>query len=72
MKQTIQIQGMMCMHCQKHVQTALSALPGVKKVDVDLRSGTAVIEGKTLVEETAIRQAVMEAGYQVVSVKEIR
>jgi copper ion binding protein len=72
MKQTVKIQGMMCMHCQKHVQAALSSLEGVKKVEVDLKSGTAVIEEKTAVPESAIRKAVADAGYQVTSVEEIR
>ena len=34
MKTTLKIEGMMCQHCQKHVQEALSAMNGVTAVSV--------------------------------------
>lgn len=36
MKKTILIEGMMCAHCQMHVQKALAAIDGVCAVDVNL------------------------------------
>ena len=43
MEKELTIKGMMCAHCQKHVFDALSAMPGVTKVDVDLAAGKAKV-----------------------------
>ncbi len=60
----LQIEGMKCPHCQKHVETALKAIKGVKKVTVSLEEKTAqvaFVPAKT--EAAALVQAVTEAGY---------
>jgi copper chaperone CopZ len=44
MKHTYQITGMTCSGCQSKVQQLLSAISNVKKVDIDLQKGEAVIE----------------------------
>lgn len=44
MKHTYKITGMTCSSCQQEVQSLLSAIPGIKKVSVDLASGKAEIE----------------------------
>jgi copper chaperone CopZ len=43
-KTVLNVLGMSCGSCVRHVTAALAAVPGVSKVDVQLRSGTAVIE----------------------------
>ncbi len=43
MKYELMIQGMMCGHCQKHVNDALSAMEGVSAVEVNLDSGLASV-----------------------------
>ncbi len=65
MEKKVLIEGMMCQNCVKHVNKALSALPGVT-VQVDLDSKTATVTGDA--SDEAIRAAVEEAGYQVVSI----
>ncbi len=55
------IDGMMCNHCRTHVEKAIASVPGVKKVDVDLASGTARVEGDVL--PTSVMEAVTTAGY---------
>lgn len=65
MEKKVVIEGMMCAHCQAHVEKALNALPGVS-ASVDLESKTATVTGD--VSDEAIRAAVSEAGYQVVSI----
>ncbi len=60
----IQVEGMKCPHCQKHVETALKAVNGVKKVTVSLDDKTAevaFVPGKT--DAAALVQAVTAAGY---------
>lgn len=61
---TLTIKGMMCKHCQARVEKALKAVSGVDAVTVDLQAGTAAVEGAATVD--ALRQAVIDAGYEVV------
>ncbi len=65
MEKKVVIEGMMCAHCQAHVEKALNALPGVS-ASVDLESKTATVQGDAA--DDAIRAAVTEAGYEVVSI----
>ena len=65
MEKKIVIEGMMCAHCQAHVEKALNALPGVTAT-VDLVAKTATVTGQA--EDSALKAAVEEAGYQVVSI----
>ena len=65
MNKTMKIEGMMCAHCQAHVEKALNALPGVTAT-VDLAAKTATVTGQA--EDAALKAAVEEAGYQVVSI----
>ncbi len=62
----IKISGMSCDHCVKRVTQALLRLPGVKDVQVDLRSGTAIFEKPETLSAEEIKRAIEEAGYQVV------
>lgn len=65
MEKKIVIEGMMCQHCVAHVTKALTALPGVT-AQVDLDSKTATVTGSA--DDAALKAAVEEAGYQVVSI----
>ena len=65
MEKKVVIEGMMCQKCRAHVDKALNALPGVSAA-VDLDSKTATVTGD--VTDDAIRAAVEEAGYEVVSI----
>lgn len=62
----VSITGMDCAECTRHVQTAISKLPGVESVEVFLSSEKAVVRlDPALVELPAIREAVKSAGYAV-------
>ncbi len=37
MKKKLYIEGMSCDHCVKHVKDALSEIPGISSVEVDLK-----------------------------------
>ncbi|MBR5932754.1 MAG: heavy metal translocating P-type ATPase [Treponema sp.] len=67
MKKTIQIKGMMCQHCQKHVTDALCAIEGVK-ADVDFKAGTAVVEYSGDISDDVFKKAVVDAGYEFVEI----
>ena len=66
---TLKIDGMMCAHCQAHVQKALEGLAGIKSVQVSLERGEAILQASAPIEEAQLRQAVTNAGYQVTSIK---
>lgn len=42
----LDVQGMTCSSCVKHVTNALQSVPGVSRVDVDLAKGRARVEGE--------------------------
>jgi copper chaperone CopZ len=57
--------GMTCGHCVTAVTEEVAGLPGVTAVDVDLATGGLTVTGEAPVEESAVRAAVEEAGYEV-------
>lgn len=63
---TMKIEGMMCPHCQAAVTKALEALEGTK-AEVNLEKKEAYVE--TGLEKEALKKAVEDAGYQVLSVE---
>ena len=69
MEKTLEIRGMMCAHCQAHVEKALAAVSGVSAVKVDLEGGKAQVTLSAPVEDKTLADAVTGAGYEVVSVK---
>ena len=64
MKTILQIEGMSCDHCVKHVKEALEAVGGVKNAVVNLSEKTAEIEHYEIVGTAALIAAVTEAGYE--------
>lgn len=66
MKKTVKIEGMMCMHCVKAVEKALSAVEGVTAVTVSLEDKQAVVEGSAA--EEALKAAIVDAGYEVTQI----
>ena len=66
MKYEFKVEGMMCMHCQKHVNDALAAMDGVTKVDVDLEGKKAAVEADREISMDEFKKVISEAGYEVV------
>jgi copper chaperone len=62
---TYTVVGMTCGHCVKAVSEEVWQLPGVTTVEVDLASGGLTVTSDAPVDETAVRAAVEEAGYEV-------
>ncbi|MDX8045858.1 copper chaperone CopZ [Gracilibacillus sp. S3-1-1] len=67
MAQTIlKVEGMTCGHCKASVEGALQELSGVKQAEVDLATGTVVVnyeEDKVTIK--AMEEAVEEQGYDI-------
>ncbi len=59
------VEGMTCRHCVMSVTEEVEQVAGVTAVDVDLATGRVVVRGDGFSDE-AIREAVHEAGYEVV------
>lgn len=67
MQSTYTVSGMTCGHCVNSVQTEVEQLPGVTAVQVDLASGAVTVTSDQPLDEAAVRAAVDEAGYTLVS-----
>lgn len=69
MKKTLNIEGMMCAHCEARVKKALEALPEVEQAAVSHDSGTAVVTLSAPVDDAALRQAVEAQDYKVLGIQ---
>ena len=69
MTKTLNIEGMMCAHCVAHVEKALSALGGVTAAKADLEGKCATVTLAAPVSDQELKDAVTEAGYEVVSIQ---
>lgn len=69
MKKVLTIKGMTCEHCQKRVETALNKLPGIN-ADVNHKKDQAIVSVSGAWNEDAVRSAVSDAGYEVVSISD--
>ena len=67
MKKVLIVDGMMCAHCQAHVQKALAGVEGVTEAVVDLESKKATVTLAQDVADQVLKDAVTEAGYTPVS-----
>ena len=69
MTKTLNIEGMMCAHCVAHVEKALSARGGVTAAKADLEGKCATVTLAAPVSDQELKDAVTEAGYEVVSIQ---
>ena len=59
----LDVEGMTCGSCVKHVTRALQAVPGVSRVDVDLTNGRVRVEKDLQVSSALLIAALSEEGY---------
>ena len=62
---TYTVEGMTCGHCVSAVTGEVSKVAGVSDVVVELQTGHVTVTGAQ-VDESAVRAAIEEAGYDVV------
>src|SRR5438046_689748 len=61
------VRGMTCASCASTVERAIAALPGVRRVVVNLATETATIDPSDGLDPAAVARAVSDAGYRAVS-----
>lgn len=61
------VSGMTCGHCVGSVKSEVGKIAGVTGVDVDLATGNVTVMADEPIEEALVRDAVEEAGYELVS-----
>jgi copper chaperone len=61
---SIIVTGMSCEHCANAVRAEVGRLPGVTGVGVDVAAGTVRITGEPVPGDSALREAIEEAGYE--------
>ena len=72
MKKKLYIEGMSCEHCVRHVKNALSEVPGIDSVEVDLKNKYAVVASTTEISDDALKNAVVEeAGYDLIKIENL-
>ncbi len=64
MEKTINVKGMTCPHCVKHVTKALSGMDGVSDVNVNLEAGTATFTAARDIPDTELAAVLDDAGYE--------
>ena len=57
---------MSCQHCVMAATRALTAVDGVKNVQIDLKTGVANYEETKAVDPEVVAEAIKKAGYEVV------
>lgn len=68
-KITLDVEGMMCMHCEARVRKALEAVEGVVSAVASHESNTAVVETNGKVDAAALKAAVEAQDYKVLGVR---
>ena len=69
MTKTMNIEGMMCGHCEARVKKALEALAGVESAEVSHEKGTAVVSMSADVADDTLKEAVEAQDYEVDSIQ---
>ena len=65
---TLQIDGMMCGHCEAHVNDTIRQAFPVKKVESSHTKKETVILSEEPLDEEKLRAAIKETGYDLVSI----
>ena len=64
--QTLNVEGMSCMHCVNAIKNSVGSLPGVSKVEVDLMGKEVAVDFESdQVTLDQIKAQIEDAGYEV-------
>ena len=69
MKKTLNVEGMMCCHCEARVKKALEAIPGVSEAVASHTDGTAVVTLTENVADDVLKNAVEAQDYKVTGIQ---
>ena len=65
----LEIEGMMCGHCEKMVKKALEKMPQINEAATDWNAGTAVISLNEEVSEDELKAVIEKAGYEYIGIQ---
>jgi copper chaperone CopZ len=65
---TVHVGGMTCTHCNMAIERALSRIEGVTGVRADFETGSVHFDVAGTLDESTVRDAIAEEGYEVVSI----
>ena len=68
-KKTLNVEGMMCGHCEARVKKALEALPEVDEAVVSHEAGTAIVTLNAEVADDVLKKAVEDQDYKVTGIQ---
>jgi copper chaperone CopZ len=60
------VSGMSCDHCESAVTKEVTTIPGVTSVTAVAKTGLVTVTSEQPLDDTAVRAAVDEAGYELV------
>lgn len=66
MEKVLNIEGMSCQGCVRHVTKALEAVEGVKAVEVSLEKKNATVSSEQEINTEVLVKAVEDSGYKVI------
>ncbi len=69
MKKTMNIEGMMCIHCEARVKKVLEAMPEVEAAEVSHEAGTAVVSLASDVADEVLKKTVEDQDYKVIGIE---
>lgn len=69
MTKTLNVEGMMCGHCEARVKKALEAVEGVASAEVSHEKGTAVVTLSKDVPDAVLKKAVEDQDYAVTEIE---
>ncbi len=61
----LRVRGMTCDHCVRTIARAVSQVPGVRSISVDLKAGEVTIDGAP--DTMAVQHAIDDEGYSVLT-----
>lgn len=69
-KKKITIEGMMCEHCAKKVENALSSIENISKIKISVKDKCAVVSYDNELDENNIKSVIEALDYKVISIEE--
>lgn len=64
MELKLKVEGMMCQHCKKRVESVCKAVPGTTDAIADLQEKQVIVSGTASLD--ALKAAIIDAGFEVV------
>lgn len=67
----LQLNGMMCKHCQMKVENVLKEIQEIKKYKVNLKKQEVILKADQSLDITSLKRNIEELDYKVLSIEEL-